>query len=104
MGRKNKSPIQRFLAQPEGRKEAEYAECEQKIPLSRSRPLSAAERRLWRKAIGRPTVGAGAGAEAVSVTIERGLLERANRYAKRHNLNRSQLIAEGLELVMQRAS
>jgi hypothetical protein len=50
---------------------------------------------------GRPVVGKGA--KIVPVSIERGLLKEADRFAKRHKLKRSQMVAEGLRLVMQRA-
>lgn len=44
----------------------------------------------------------GQGAKVVPVSIERGLLKQANSFAKRHKLKRSQMVAEGLRLVMQR--
>jgi metal-responsive CopG/Arc/MetJ family transcriptional regulator len=43
----------------------------------------------------------GKGAKIVPVSIERGLLKDADAFAKRHRLKRSQLVAEGLRLVMQ---
>ncbi len=63
--------------------------------------LSPAGRRAWRKAKrkrGRPRVGAGA--ERVSVTIERALLKKADREAKGLGVSRAQLIARGLKAVM----
>jgi metal-responsive CopG/Arc/MetJ family transcriptional regulator len=38
----------------------------------------------------------------MSISIERGLLKEADSYAKRHNLKRSQMVADGLRLLMQR--
>ncbi len=76
------------------------------------KPLTAAQRALHRRAaargaatakakIGRPTIGAGA--KIVPVSIERGLLKEADTFARRHKLKRSQMVAQGLRLVMQRA-
>ena len=49
---------------------------------------------------GRPIVGAGA--KVISVSIERGLLKEADAFAKPYKLKRSQMVAQGLRLVMQR--
>ena len=70
------------------------------------KPLTPAQRALHRRAakrgkIGRPTIGKGA--KIVPVSIERGLLERADKFARQHHLKRSQLVAQGLRLVMNRA-
>ncbi len=69
------------------------------------RALTAVERRLWAKAKkklprGRPAVGLGA--KIVPVSIERGLLQQADRFARQHKLKRSQMVAEGLRMVMER--
>ena len=69
------------------------------------KPLTAAQRAQHRRAsarakAGRPKIGAGA--QIVPVSIERGLLRQVNAFAKRHDLKRSQMVAEGLRLVMQR--
>jgi hypothetical protein len=44
----------------------------------------------------------GQGAKAIGLTIERGLLERADEFRKRHGLTRAQLVARGLEMVLKR--
>ncbi|HZK80978.1 MAG TPA: hypothetical protein VFC46_07925 [Humisphaera sp.] len=65
------------------------------------RPIDAAERKLLaaeRKKIGRPI--AGEASATVAVSIERGLLQQADAYAKAHGLKRTQLIAKGLRLAM----
>jgi hypothetical protein len=68
-------------------------------------PLTQADKALHRRAaraakakMGRPKVGAGA--KIVPISIERGLLKRADAFAKRHRLKRSQMIAQGLQLLM----
>jgi len=61
------------------------------------RPLNAAERRQWRavrRKIGRPRIGQGV--RRVMISLEEDLLKRSDVYAKRHHLNRSQLISAGL--------
>jgi hypothetical protein len=59
--------------------------------------LRAAEKRI-RTGRGRPTVGKGA--QRVSVTVERALLDEANRFAKARKMTRSELIAIGLRMAM----
>ena len=78
---------------------AATAEFDESV-IDRSRPMNAAERGRWKAAQrrGRPRVGKGA--KAVSVTIEAGLLERADRMAKKLGLTRAQLIARGLVEVL----
>jgi hypothetical protein len=49
----------------------------------------------------RPKIGKGA--KIVPISIERGLLEEVNSYPKKHKLKRSQMVAEGLRLVMKKA-
>lgn len=69
------------------------------------KPLTAEDRATHRRArddakakMGRPVVGEGA--KIVPVSIERGLLRQVDRYAKRHKLKRSQLVAEGLKMLL----
>lgn len=51
---------------------------------------------------GRPRVGKGA--QRIMVTVERELLSEADAEAKRRQMSRSQLIAEGLKHVIRKAS
>jgi metal-responsive CopG/Arc/MetJ family transcriptional regulator len=51
----------------------------------------------------RPVGRVDKGAKIVPVSIERGLLKEADLFAKRHKLKRSQIVAQGLRLVMQKA-
>ncbi len=104
MKSKKKTPIERFLALSDAQKDAEVARFDEgEIPLSRSRPLTVAERKQWnriRRGLGRPRIGQGAA--IVPVSIERGLLEEVNAFAKANHLKRSQMVAEGLRLVMRK--
>ena len=66
--------------------------------------MTPAERKRWgriRKAMGRPKIGAGA--KVISLSVEKGLLERADAYAGRKGLKRAQLVALGLEMALARS-
>ena len=65
------------------------------------KPLTARDRAKHRKAGlgGRPQIGEGA--KIVPISLERGLLRRADTFAKQHKLKRSQMVADGLRLLMQ---
>ncbi len=63
-----------------------------------SRPLTAAENAQWGRAKrkrGRPRIGAGF--RRISVSIEKGLLRRADELAKQRRVSRSKLFAQVLE-------
>jgi hypothetical protein len=104
--KKKLSLIERFLALSDAEKDAEVAEFAKYpdgYPLSKTRPLNAAERKLWQKAkrkMGRPQIGEGA--KIVPVSIERGLLKEVDAFAKRHKLKRSQMVCDGLRMVMRK--
>lgn len=103
--RKSLSPIERFIAMPDAQKDTEVAEFEKGIDPKDWHPLTPPQRRQWsriQRKGGRPRVGKGA--KIVPVSIERDLLKKVDSYAKRHKLKRSQMVAEGLRLIMKRAS
>jgi hypothetical protein len=65
--------------------------------LSPPTPLRGEKLRRFRRAIsrrGRPRIGKGS--KAITVTLERGLLTRADRVARERHITRSQLIASAL--------
>jgi hypothetical protein len=98
---KKKTPIERFLALSDAEKDADVEKYEREIPLSESRALTPAERKLWLKAkrkMGRPKVGLGS--KMIPVSIELGLLKEVDAYAKAHKLKRSQASALGLVQLM----
>ncbi len=67
----------------------------------KSRPLVAAERRTWqrvRRKPGRPRRGAGV--KVVSVSVERGLLARADAVARQLRVSRAALVERGLRMVL----
>ncbi len=69
------------------------------------RSLSAAQRKVWEKAKarrpGRPKVGKGV--RVISMSVERGLLKRADAQAKARGISRSELFAEGLRRILPKA-
>ena len=96
----------KFLALSDAEKERIYRGIDRKTPeelVAHSKPLTPAQRRRWnslrKKLAGRPRLGAN-GTRIVSVTVERGLLKRADALAKAKGLNRSQLFSEGIRLAM----
>lgn len=128
MPKKKISEYERFMALTDAEKDAEVAIYDQFPEGFPGKPLRKSDRALDRLARargravaagkvppadrvpaagsanigpGRPMVGKGA--KIVPVSIERGLLKQADSFAKAHNLKRSQMVAEGLRLVMQRA-
>ena len=84
--------------------EALAADLNQEFVSDKFRPLTATDRRLWNRAKrrpGRPRIGKGA--QVVSVSIERSLLEQADRLARKRKITRARLIAEGLESILARS-
>ena len=76
-------------------------EFDQEFVFEKFKPLTAADRRRFaraKKRTGRPKVGQGA--KVISVSVEQGLLQRADAWAKDHDVSRAQLVARGLELAM----
>jgi hypothetical protein len=98
-----KSPIEEFIALPDEEKERIWESFNREIPLSETRPLNAAERKLWAKAkkkMGRPVVGAGS--KVISLSVERDLLGRADALAKQNGVTRAAVVAAGLRAVLKR--
>jgi hypothetical protein len=97
-----RDPVAAFLRLPEAERQRIVAEYERGIPFSELRPLTKAERARWervkRKKLGRPKVGKGV--RVISLSVERGLLERADSYAQENGLTRAQLFARGLVAVL----
>jgi hypothetical protein len=96
---KRKSPIAEFEALPESEKQRIAAELSRPdLPTS---PLTPNMKKQWariKKKFGRPVKGLGS--KAINVTVEKGLLARADAYAKASGMTRAQMIAQGLERVM----
>lgn len=81
--------------------DAEVARFDREIPQSQMKPLTRAQREVLKRARrkgGRPRIGQGA--RGVLITAERGLLNRADLYARTKGLSRSKLIARGLKSIL----
>ncbi len=97
------SAVEKFLSLSDAERERIASEFDQEHVAESFTKLSAAQMAKWERAKrkrGRPSKGEGA--DAVNITVERGLLRRVDEYAKAAGLNRSQLIAMGLKLVLAR--
>ncbi len=80
---------------------AATAELDREMVVSRSRALTAAERRTWkgaRRKPGRPRRGAGV--KVISVSVERGLLAKSDALAGALGISRAALIERGLRAVL----
>jgi hypothetical protein len=84
---------------------AATAEFDSDFDDSAFKPLDKDAEELWQKARrkrGRPPVGKGV--KVVSISLERGLLDAADRLAKRLGVSRARLVAKGLETMIRRHS
>ena len=77
------------------------AEFDQELIIDSSSPLTTQQRAKWNKAKkkrGRPKVGRGV--PVISVSIEKGLLHKTDRLAKKLKVKRAELIARGLQAIL----
>lgn len=89
---------------------AELAEATKKYDAEfaadrEARPLTPAQRAQHRRAArrrGRPRVGKGAA--KLYISMERGLLKKADSFAKSHGMSRSELIARGVRAMIESAA
>ena len=95
-------PVERFLGLSDTQKEAEVARFDSGIDASEWKPLTPSQRKRWDKSKHSVAGRKLATRKMLAVSVERGLLKEADAFAKRHDLKRSQMVAEGLRLVMQR--
>ena len=100
--------IEQFESLSDAEKERVWEFYDAADPLADTRPMTQAHAARWKQVQaslksksrrrGRPRVGEGA--EVVAVSIERGLLERADAYARRHGLGRSEVFVRGIKKVV----
>lgn len=111
MAKKKPSGYQRFMALTDEEKDVEVAAYDRELPTNRDglpgRPLTARQQSEWKKIQrrlqrGRPKVGRGV--KRVMISVEVGLLHRADGFAKKHQMKRSELVAKALESVIAKAS
>jgi hypothetical protein len=102
--KKSRSGYEKFSSISQAEKEAVYQECDDPDVAMRSRPLDSRMKKLWKRAKskgGRPRIGRGA--TRVLISIERGLLEDVDDFARRRRVTRSQLFSEGVKTVLSKA-
>ena len=96
------TPIEAFEALSDAEKQRVVAEFDKEfVP---TRPLTPAQRKLWQKARrkpGRPKVGQGV--KVISLSVERGLLKRADALARQRKLSRAELVAQLLHAALAKA-
>ena len=98
---RKRSAYERFMAMTDAQRNAEVAKYDREEFRLTGKPLTPAQRALHRSAkrkAGRPKVGEGV--EKIRISMERGLLRKADRWAIQHELSRSQLIASALKRLM----
>lgn len=77
------------------------AEFDQEFIIDSFHPLTPEARARWERAKrkpGRPKLGKGS--KVISVSVEKSLLEKCDRLAKRKRVTRASLIARGLRTVL----
>jgi hypothetical protein len=96
-----KQPVKRYQEMNARELAKATAAFDKEMVIERSRDLTDEEQAQWRQArqkAGRPKVGKGV--QVISVSIEKGLLTRTDRLARKLQLPRTQLIALGLEALL----
>ena len=99
--RRKQSAGERFESLTDAEKKREVAAFDQEFAADRFTALPPKARAAWNRAkkrMGRPKIGKGA--KIVPVSIEGGLLQKADMFCKRAKMSRSAMVAKGLELVM----
>ena len=97
----NKSIVATYEKMTARELNAEAAEFDKEMIITKSRPLSAEERAWWervRRRPGRPRRGGGA--KVISVSVEQELLARTDVLAKNLGISRALLIQRGLRAVL----
>ncbi len=100
-----RQPKKRYDQMNAGELAKATVQFDEEMVVDRSRELTPAEKTRWRRArrkAGRPKVGKGV--RVISVSLEKDLLTRADRLARKLQLPRTQLIAMGLEALLENPS
>jgi hypothetical protein len=97
----NRSIVAKYEKMTARELNAEAAEFDKEMIISKSKPLTAEERAWWervRRQPGRPRRGRGA--KVISVSLEQELLARTDVLAKSLGISRALLIQRGLKAVL----
>jgi len=91
------------MALPEEEKQRQLAEFDKEFVPTRA-PTPEERRRMAKaKARGRGRPKVGEGAEKISLSVERGLLKRADALAKQRKISRAELVSAALQAELARA-
>jgi hypothetical protein len=99
---KKQSAYEKFLNLSPAERAAETARFDHEFDESEFRELDEQSKQIWERAKrkrGRPPVGQGA--KTISVSVEKGLLDRADALANQLGVTRAKLIAGGLTYLLQ---
>ncbi len=97
----DKKPLKPYWEMDKDELAAATAEYDTDFDDSQFKPLTPAQRAKWerlQRKPGRPKVGSGV--KVISLSVEQGLLARADRLAKKLKISRAQLVRRGLEAVL----
>ncbi|MEX2137753.1 MAG: hypothetical protein WD894_00715 [Pirellulales bacterium] len=98
---KSKKPTKPYWEMNKEELAAATAEFDREFVIDEFKPLTPAQRAKWKRLQrkpGRPKVGNGV--KVISLSVEQGLLARADRLAKKLKISRAQLVRRGLEAVL----
>ena len=99
--KKQKSAYEEFMKLTPSQRAKATAEFDQEFIVDTFKSLRPQDRKHWerlKRGPGRPKVGKGA--DVVSVSIERTLLEQSDSLAKKLRVSRAGLIARGLKAML----
>jgi hypothetical protein len=100
-----------FMALPDAEKDRIWEEIDSQVRgktrqelIAMSKPLNARQRSEWRQikkkiGRGRPPLGA-QGTEKVSISVEKSLLAKADAFARKNQMTRSQLFVRALQAIV----
>ena len=97
MARKNSKPYWEMTASELADATREF---DAEVPASRTRPLSARERLLWERAMGKPKPPARTkrrGTAAMTVELDPKLVRQSADHAAKHNMTLSEFVAKSLK-------
>lgn len=96
--KENKKPYWEMTTEELARATAEFDE---EFVIDKARPLSPEDRKRWQRLqrkMGRPQRGAGA--KVISLSVERTLLAKSDRLAKKLHLTRAALVDQALRALL----
>lgn len=98
---KTKSTAKRYTEMNAEELATATAKFDKEFVINKSRPLTSQERAQWdrvRGKRGRPKIGNGA--KVIAVSLEKGLLSKCDRLARKKRVSRASLIARGLRAIL----